>query len=266
VEEELGFCAVSWRVAEDGDVGIWVEAVDETSARRSLDAEAAGADGDPTVGLDFDGGSLTEDVGPPRAFGWRAERGAAFLLGGLPGGERGHGQFAMAFVGVAVEAVVGEQGMGGGDGADGLGGAECREAVLPILMAALDFAFGLRGGGVAEGDAVEVERGAELGESVGDAGEKEAVAIDVEPQRQAVGEEGAREEVEVGEERFGGVDLRAELRRLQSSSMLSSGSGEPSGHQRCGVASSCQSAPILAHCQRRTGALALRAGLAGASP
>jgi len=197
-------------MAEDGDVGVWVEAVDEAGGGRSLDAEAAGADGDAAVGLDFDGGTLAEDIGPPRAFGRWAERTAAFVLGALPGGERGHGQFAVALVGVAVEAEFGEQGVGGGDGGDGLGGAKCRETVLPVLVAALDFALGLRGRGVAEGDAVEVQRRAELGEGVWDAGKKEAVAIDVEAQGQAVGEEGAREEVEVGEQRFGGIDLRAD--------------------------------------------------------
>ena len=77
-------------------------------------------------------------------------------------------------------------------------------------MAALNFAFGLRGGGVAEGDAVEVQGGTELGERVGNAGEEEAVAVDVETQRETVGEEGAREEVEVGEERLARVDVRTD--------------------------------------------------------
>ena len=45
-----------------------------------------------------------------------------------------------------------------------------------------------------------MEGGAELGERVGDGGEEEAVAVDVEAQREAVFEEGAREEVEVGGE------------------------------------------------------------------
>ena len=82
-------------------------------------------------------------------------------MGGLPGGERSHGQFAMALVGVAVEAEFGEpfgpeimaegQGVEGFEGGDGFCGAEGGRAVLPVLVAALDLALGLRGGGVAEG-------------------------------------------------------------------------------------------------------------------
>ena len=176
MEQEDGFCVVRGFMAEDGDVAVGMEAVDEAGAWRSLHAEAAGARGDAAVWRDGDRGAEAPDVGPPRAAGSWPQRGAAFLLGGLPGGERSHGQFAMAFVGVAVEAEFGEQGVEGFEGGDGFCGTERGEAVLPVLMAAFDFAFGLRGGGVAEGDAVKVERGAELGERLGNRGEKEAVA------------------------------------------------------------------------------------------
>ena len=81
---------------------------------------------------------------------------------------------------------------------------------MPVLMAAFDLALGLRGGGVAEGDAVKVQRGAELGERLGNRGEEEAVAIDVETQREAVEEKGARQEIEVSQEGLGRVDLRAD--------------------------------------------------------
>lgn len=210
VEEDLRFCGASGGLTEDGDVGVGVEAVDEAGAGRGVDTQAGGACGDAAVGLDFDGGALAEDVGPPGAFGGGAQGGTVFLLREEPCGERGHGQLAMALVGVAVSAEVFEQDVGRGDGGDGLGGAERGEAVLPVLVAALDFAFGLRGRGVAEGDAVKVEGGAELGERIGNGGEKEAVAIDVEAQREAVGEEGAREEVEVSQEALGGIDAGAE--------------------------------------------------------
>ena len=139
----MRFGGVGWGLAEDGDVAIWVEAVDEASAGWSLDAQAGGADGDAAVGLDFDGGTLAEDEGPPRAFGSRAQSGSAFLFGESPCGEWGHGQFAMALVGVAMGAEVFEEGVGGFNGGDGLGGAACGEAVLPVLMAAFDFPFGL---------------------------------------------------------------------------------------------------------------------------
>jgi len=78
--------------------------MDEAGARRGLAAQACGAGGGAAVGLDFDGGALAEDVGPPRAFGWWTQGAAAVLFGKLPGGERSHGQFAVAFVGVAMDA------------------------------------------------------------------------------------------------------------------------------------------------------------------
>ena len=177
-------------------------------------------------------GAETEDVGPPRTLWGGAKDGAVFLLGALPGGERSHGEFAMALVGVAVEAEIGEEGVGAVEIGDGLCGEERREAVLPVLVAAFGFAFGLRRGGVAEADVVEAQGRAEpfrqapvrlrsgpepverqgpepaegLGEGVGHAGKKEAVAVHVEGKREAVGEEGARQEVEVGEEVFGGIN------------------------------------------------------------
>jgi hypothetical protein len=46
------------------------------------------------------------------------------------------------------------------------------ETALPVLVGAFDFAFGLGRGGVAEADVVELERPAQLGESVGIMGEK----------------------------------------------------------------------------------------------
>ena len=176
VEEELRFLAVERFVFEDGDVAVWVEAVDEAGAWSGAEAQAAGACGDATVWLDQDAGALAEDVGPPRTFGRRTQGAAAFLFGEQPGGERSHGQFAVALVGVAMGAEFVEEGVGGCDGGDVLGGAEGGQAVLPVLMAALDFALGLRGGGVSEGDAVEVQGGAELGEGVWHRGEEEAVA------------------------------------------------------------------------------------------
>ena len=62
--EEGGFSGVVRVVVEDGDVAVWMLAVDEAGARRDLDAEALGADGDAAV---EDGGSQAPDVGPPRA-------------------------------------------------------------------------------------------------------------------------------------------------------------------------------------------------------
>ena len=62
---------------------------------------------------------------------------------------------------------------------------------MPVVMTTFDFALGLRGGGEAQGDAVKVERGTQLGESVGVMGVEEGVVVDIEGQGQAVGLEGA---------------------------------------------------------------------------
>ena len=117
---------------------------------------------------------------------------------------------AMALVGVAVGAEFFAQGVGGGEVGDGIRGEEGREAVLPVLMAALDLAFGLRGGGVAKAHAVKVEGFAELGERTGEVGEEEGMVVDVEGEREAVGEEGGRQEVKVSEEIFAFVKTRAD--------------------------------------------------------
>jgi hypothetical protein len=114
------------------------------------------------------------------------------------------------FVGVGEEPL--EQGVGGFEGEDVIGGEQGWEAFLPVVVAALDFAFGLGSGGVAQGDAVKVERLAELGEGVRGVGEKEGVVIHVEGEREAVGEEDAGKEIEVGGESLpapSGAALRA---------------------------------------------------------
>jgi hypothetical protein len=183
--------------------------MDEARARRSGDAEAERANGDAAVVADFEGGALAPDIGPPRAGGSWAEDRAVLLGGELPSRERGHAEFAMAFAGVAMEEEVLEQSIGGGEVANLLGGEERRQAILPILMAAFDLALGLRSGGVAERDAVEMERGAELSEGVWDNGKEERMVVDIEFQREAVGEESGWEEVEIGEEIFVVVEAGA---------------------------------------------------------
>ena len=65
--------------------------------------------------------------------------------------------FAMDFgpVGVGEECV--EECVCGLDGVDGVGGQERRKTFLPVVVEAFDFAFCLRRGGVAQGDAIKVE-------------------------------------------------------------------------------------------------------------
>ena len=110
-------------------------------------------------------------------------------------------------VGVGKQLV--EQVVGAAEFEDLVGGQEWGQAFLPVVVAAFDFAFGLGGGGVAQGDAVEVEGGAQLGEGIWVVGIEEGVVVHIEGQGQAVGLEGAGEEIEVGEEGFAGVEAGA---------------------------------------------------------
>ena len=111
-------------------------------------------------------------------------------------------EFAMDFVLVAMEPKVADLWVGVFEIGDLLAGEEGGEAVLPELVFAFDFAFGLGRGGVAKGNAIEVEGGPDLGESVGDVGEEEGMGVHVEFQGQAVFEKGGGEEVVIGQEGF----------------------------------------------------------------
>ena len=68
----------------------------------------------------------------------------------LPGGVRGGPEFAVDFVLVGVGQELVEQAVGAFEFEDSVGSQQGREALLPVVMAAFDFAFGLRGGGEAQ--------------------------------------------------------------------------------------------------------------------
>ena len=92
---------------------------------------------------------------------------------------------------------------------DVVGGQERHETFLPVVVAAFDFAFGLRGWGVAEFDPVEVKRRTELSEGVGGVGVEEGLEVHIQCQRQAVSLKSTGKEVEVSEQGFGGVEACA---------------------------------------------------------
>ena len=194
---------------ENGMLAVGVNAKDDFGAWRDFHSEALRADGDVAVVADFDDGALAPDVGPPGAARHGAQDGTVFLFGGVPGLLGIHFEFAMDFVLVAMEAEVADLRVGLGKVGDLLAGEEGGEAVLPELVFAFDFAFCLRRGGVAEGNAVEAERLAELSEGVGDVGEEDGMEVHVEFEREAVFEEGGREEIVVGQEVFAFVEFGA---------------------------------------------------------
>ena len=71
------------------------------------------------------------------------------------------------------------------------------QTLLPEEVRALDLAFGLRSGGEAKGDAVEVESLTQLGEDLWVMGEEDAVVINVDFQRQPILGKGASQQIKV---------------------------------------------------------------------
>jgi hypothetical protein len=173
MKEKDGLGMMCWRGFEDGVVAVWMEAADDARAWGAVDFEALGTDGYAAVGADAHGGALAENVGPPGAARSGAQGGAFVAQRQIPGGLRGGAQFAVNLVLVVVGAELVEERIGGGEGGDLLGGKKGGQPFLPEVMGALDLAFGLRSRGVAQGDLVKAQRGAELSERVGLMSEEE---------------------------------------------------------------------------------------------
>ena len=92
---------------------------------------------------------------------------------------------------------------------DAVGGQERREAFLPVVVAAFDFAFGLGCGRETQCDSVEVQCGSQLGQGVRCVGEEKGMIVHIEGQRQAMSLKGARQEIEVGQQGFAVVEAGA---------------------------------------------------------
>ena len=174
-----------------------------------LDPEALGADGDASIVADFDDGAFAPDEGPPGTARDGPQHGAFFFFGGVPSLLGFHLQFAMEFVLVAMAPQVRDVRIGLGEIGNVFAGEVGGEAVLPVLVFAFDFAFGLRGGGVAKVYAIEAEGLAELGEGVGDVGEEEGVEVHIEFEGQAAFQKGGRQEVVIGQQVFALVEFGA---------------------------------------------------------
>jgi hypothetical protein len=209
VEQDDGFGFGIRGLPEVVEVTVRAEAADDGGTGRRSEGVALVADRDFAVVPDADAGLLAPDVGPPRTRRDGTDQGALLGEGLLVGGMGCLVEFTVGLVLVGVRDELVEEVVGPGEFQDVFGGQEGDEPFLPVVVAAFDFAFGLGRGGVEEFDAVEVEGGAELGEGVGVVGVEEGVEVHVESQGQAVGLEGAGEEVQVGEEGFCGVEARA---------------------------------------------------------
>lgn len=182
-------------MTEDG-VGTW----------GGVDAQGLGTDRHTAIGADFDFGAQAPDKGPPGAVERRAQHGALFVEGQIPGLLGLHFEFTVHFVLVAVETQFLDMGIGLVEVGDVFAGEVSGQTLLPEEMRALDFTFGLGCGSVAEAHAIEVQSPAQLGESFWGVGEKEAVVIDVDFQRQPVIVESGGQQIKVGQQAFGLVD------------------------------------------------------------
>jgi len=167
--------------------------------------------GDFAVVADADAGLLAPDKGPPRTSRGGTEDGAFFGEGLSFGGLGCGAKFAMDFVLVGVRQEVVEEAVGGFEFEDVIGREQWWQAFLPVIVAAFDFAFGLRGWGIAELDAVEVEGLAELGEGIGIMGVEERVEVHIQGQRKSVAFEDFGEEVQMGQQGFGGIETCADI-------------------------------------------------------
>lgn len=191
MEQNDGFSLGIWGMAEVIDVAVGTEATKDPDTGWRINRQALGADGYFAVIADADVDALTPDKGPPGAVGSGTQDRAVFGTGLLTCGCWSGAQFAVDFMLVDVGQELVEQTVGAFEFQDAVCRQEGRQAFLPVVMTTFDFALGLGGGGEAQGDAIEVERGAQLGERVGVMGVEEGVVVDIEGQGQAVGLEGA---------------------------------------------------------------------------
>jgi len=211
MEEKDGFVFLVWGMLEIIDIAVWAEAANDGGAWRCIDGMALGTNGDFAVVADADTGLQAPDEGPPGTSRGGTQDGA-FIGEGLSLGGVGSGaKLAVDFMLIGVREKLVKQAVGAFEFEDAIGGEQWWEALLPVVMAAFDFAFGLRGWGVAEVDAVEVEGLTELGEGIGIMGVKEGMEVHIESQGQAVGFEDAGEEVQMGQQGFGGIEACADI-------------------------------------------------------
>lgn len=141
--------------SENGEVAVGVETADDFGAGRVIDAQTNSSQGDTSVGIDASVGELAPNVRPPRAGRRRSQNGALFLESELPCRLRGGGNLAVSLVVVAVGDQIGKQSVGRRQGMDGFSREDGRKSLLPVIVKAFDFAFGLRGRRVAKGDLVK---------------------------------------------------------------------------------------------------------------
>jgi hypothetical protein len=142
MEQDDGFGFGIGGLTEVIDVPIGAEAADDGGAWRCGEGVPLVADGDFAVVADADAGLLAPDVRPPRTVGGGTKDGALLGQGLLVGGVGCLAEFAMDFVLVGVRDELVEEVVGPGEFDKVIGGQQGNEALLPVVVAAFDFAFG----------------------------------------------------------------------------------------------------------------------------
>lgn len=209
LEQNNGLLVCFGFMSQDGDITVGMETMKDVSAGRDAGTQTLGANGDATVGADFQRRAHTPDVRPPGATRcWTQDR-AIFAAGFMSGRIGSAAQFAMDLLGVAMPAQFGQKCVGGFRGSDVFGSEQSGQPTLPVLVLTFDFAFGLGSAGVTQGNAIEVQGGSELSQRLGTLWEEKAMAVHVEFKRQTMFSEGSGKKVQVGQQVFGMINLGA---------------------------------------------------------
>lgn len=187
-----------------------VEVEDDFGLGGIFEADTLRADGNTPIGADLESGAQAPNIRPPRAARHGAQDRAFLQSGQIPGALRGLSEFTVRFLSVVVEPQRVDVRVGVGQFGELFAGEIGWEALLPELVFALDFAFGLRRWSVTETNVVELESPAQLGERLRGFGEKDAVIINVELEGAPISQEGRRQEIEIGQQEFPVVEFGAD--------------------------------------------------------
>ena len=132
VEQNDGFGAGVWGMAEVVDVAVRTQATKDRGTGWRINREALGADGDFAVIADAEVEALTPDKGPPRAVGDGTQDRAVFGAGLVTCGGWSGAEFTVDLVLVDVGQELVEQTVGAFEFQDAVGRQEGRQAFLPV--------------------------------------------------------------------------------------------------------------------------------------
>ena len=167
-----------------------------------FEPDALGTDRNAAISSDFEDGPYTPNIRPPWAARGGSQNGSFLLFGQIPSALGCEFKLAVRLLGIAVESQRLDVGVGFGHLGDLFAGEIGRQPLLPELVFAFDFAFGLRGWGIKKTNVVEAKSRAQLGQRIWGFGEENGVIIDIELQRPSVSQEGRGQEVQVGQQEF----------------------------------------------------------------